>query len=100
MVFAYYQSLGPIVVTALRISFVEERLGPATGGFACNCSVPETWTTEASGLSINSCGRNGMEVHYIIEVTNMSSFLLLFNLSMIVVAYFFISVCLVRGNDL
>ena len=43
------KSLDPIVVTALRVSFSGECLGAATGGFACNCPVPEAWKTEASG---------------------------------------------------
>ena len=47
--------LDPIVVTALWVGFPQERHGPATCGFACNCPEPETWTTEASG---QNCIRN------------------------------------------
>ena len=43
------KSLDHIVVTALRVGFPGESLGPATGGFACNCPVPAAWTMEASG---------------------------------------------------
>ena len=45
------KSLDPIVVTALRVGFPGESHGPATCAFACNCPVPEAWTTEASGQS-------------------------------------------------
>ena len=45
-------SLDPIVVTALRVVFPVESLKSATYGFACNCQVPEAWTTEASGHNI------------------------------------------------
>ena len=45
------KSLDPIVVTDLRVGFPGESHGPATSGFACNCSEPEAWTTEASGQS-------------------------------------------------
>ena len=41
------KSFDPIVVTALRVGFPGESHGPATCGFACNCPVPEAWTTEA-----------------------------------------------------
>ena len=43
------KSLDPIVVTALQAGIPGESHGPATCGFACNCSEPEAWTTEASG---------------------------------------------------
>ena len=43
------KSLDPIVATALRLGFPEESFAPTTCGFACNCPVPEAWTTEASG---------------------------------------------------
>ena len=42
-------SLDPIVVIALRVGLPVESHGPATCGVACNCPVPEAWTTEASG---------------------------------------------------
>ena len=42
------KSLDSIVVAALRVGFSGDSLGRATGGFACNCPVPEAWTTEAS----------------------------------------------------
>ena len=42
------KSLDPIVVTVLRVSFQGESHGPATCGFAYNCSEPEAWITEAS----------------------------------------------------
>ena len=49
------KSLDSIVITAIRVGFQGESLGFDTGGFACNCPVPEAWTTEASGLlDINS----------------------------------------------
>ena len=41
------KSLDPIVVTALRVGFPGECHGPATCGFACNCPVPDAWTTNA-----------------------------------------------------
>ena len=40
------KSLDPIIVTALRVSFPWENLGPAQVGFACNYPVQEAWTTE------------------------------------------------------
>ena len=45
-------SLDPIVVTSLWLGFSGEGLRPATGGFSCNCPVPEAWTTEASLFNI------------------------------------------------
>ena len=47
------KSLDPIVVTALPVGFQRESLGPVTCGFACNCPMPEAWTTEASGQLLN-----------------------------------------------
>ena len=43
------KSLDPIVFTALRVGFPGESHVRATCGFACNCPVPEAWTTEAAG---------------------------------------------------
>ena len=43
------KSLDHIVVTALWVGFPGESHGPATCGFACNCTEPVKWTTEASG---------------------------------------------------
>ena len=51
MVFAYNQVIGLIVVTVLRKNFPGESLVPVIGGFACNCPVPEAWTTEAMPFS-------------------------------------------------
>ena len=42
------KSIDHIVITAIRVGFQEESLGPATCGFACNRSGPEAWATEAS----------------------------------------------------
>ena len=39
-----------IVVTALLVDFSEESIRLTTVRFACNCPVPEEWTTEASSL--------------------------------------------------
>ena len=44
------KSLDPIVVTALRVDFPGESFGTVTGGFVCNCPMPEAFTTEALGL--------------------------------------------------
>ena len=35
------KSLGPIIVTALRMGLPRANIGPATCGFACNCPVLE-----------------------------------------------------------
>ena len=43
---SYAKRFGPIVATALWVNFPVEALGSATGGFACNCPVPEAWITE------------------------------------------------------
>ena len=45
------KSLDPIVVTAFLVDFPVEILGPSTGGSACNCPIPDAWTTEAFGHS-------------------------------------------------
>ena len=41
------KSFNPIIVTAIGMDFQGESFGPTTGGFACNCPVPEAWITEA-----------------------------------------------------
>ena len=42
------KSLDPIAVTTLRVGYSVKILGPTTGRFACNCPMPEAWTTDVS----------------------------------------------------
>ena len=43
--------LDAIIVTVLLVGFPAESLRSTTGGFACNCPMPEAWTMELSGLN-------------------------------------------------
>ena len=43
------KSLDPIILTTPHVDIPGENLRLATGGFACNCPVPELWKIEPSG---------------------------------------------------
>ena len=47
-------SLDPILVTALRVDVPGQSIDPATDGLACNCPVPESMTSEASGRHLQN----------------------------------------------
>ena len=74
------KSLDPIVATALRVGFQGESHGLATCGFACNCTEPEAWTTEASGQlwvhSAMSCRLRHDQIHPLRHQISFKHFLL------------------------
>ena len=47
VVFTYDEVTRPQCNYRLLVGFPGKSLGPTTGGFACNCPVPEVWTTWA-----------------------------------------------------